>query len=424
MVVDYQNAGGQLKFYPRARLAPPSRPVSSLCTFPYNRLMSPRVRLLVALASTLVIGYIAVGSLLGRVLGDTTYGQLSVFNEVVRLVLEAYVEPVNLDRAMAGARLGLTDALDGDSAYLDEDEMKLYNQTSKDDADVGLLLSRRGPFLMVVSSRAGSAGEKAGIKAGDVIKTIDGKQSRPLSAPVGQRLLRGAPGSVVKLTLLRAGSDSVEVSLVRERLVPASPRERVLPDGTGYIKVPEIDARTSDEVRAELDSLRRDGARALILDLRGSGFGTPADGVKVAELFLKGGTVAKLAGAKYPEQVFTADPARSAWGLPIAVLIDTGTAGPAEVIAAALLDAGRGPVVGERSFGRAPLQRLVSLPDGGLLVTVAKYSSPKGTAIHGRGVEPSVPVEAAEEEEGAPAGRDPILEKAQELLRAEARKAA
>jgi carboxyl-terminal processing protease len=108
----------------------------------------------------------------------------------------------------------------------------------------------------------------------------------------------------------------------------------------------------------------------------------------------------------------------------MAVLIDTGTAGPAEVVAAAVLDASRGPVVGERSFGRAPLQRLVTLPDGGLLVTVAKYSSPKGTAIHGRGVEPSVAVDAQEEEEDGTPGRDLILEKAQELLKAEVQKAA
>ena len=386
--------------------------------------MSPRTRLLVALISTVLIGYIAVGSLLGRVLGDTTYGQLSVFNEVVRLVLEAYVEPVNLDRAMAGARLGLTDALDGDSAYLDPDELKLYNQTGKDDADVGLLLTRRGPFLMVVSTRSGSPAEKAGLKAGDVIKTIDARQSRPLSAPIGQRLLRGAPGSVVKVTLMRPGSDSVDVSLVRERAVLAPPRGKLLSDGAGYVKLPEIDPRTADDLRAELDSLRRAGARALILDLRSAGFGAPADGVKVAELFLKGGVVTKLAGAKHPEQVFTADPARSAWGLPMAVLIDTGTAGPAEVVAAALLDASRGPLVGERTFGRAAVQKPVPLVEGGLLVTVAKYSSPKGTAIHGRGVEPTVPLEPADEEDGAPSGRDLILEKAQELLKGEAKKAA
>ncbi|PYQ15982.1 MAG: hypothetical protein DMF80_06665 [Acidobacteria bacterium] len=139
---------------------------------------------------------------------------------------------------------------------------------------------------------------------------------------------------------------------------------------------------------------------------------------------MKGGIVTKLAGARYPEQVFTADPGRSAWSLPVAVLIDTGTAGPAEVVAAAPLDAGRAPVVGERTFGRAALQKLVSLPEGGgLLVTVAKYSSPKGTAIHGHGVEPSVAVETPEEEEGAP-GRDLVLEKAQELLKGDAKKAA
>jgi len=387
--------------------------------------MSARTRLLVALASTLIIGYIAVGSLLGHVLGDTTYGQLSVFNEVVRLVLEAYVEPVNLDRAMAGARLGLTDALDGDSAYLDDEELKLYTQATKDDAEVGLLLCRRGPFLMVVSSRAGSPAEKAGIKAGDIIKTIDGRQSRPLSPPVGQRLLRGAPGSVVKLTLMRAGSDSVDVSLVRERAVLPVPKGRILPDGTGYVKITEIDPKTSDDLRPELDSLRRGGAKSLIIDLRGAGFGAPGDGVKVAELFLKGGVVTKLAGAKYPEQVFNADPTHTAWTQPLAVLVDTGTAGPAEVVAAALLDAGR-PVVGERTFGRAPMQRLAFLPEGGLLVTVAKYSSPKGTAIHGHGVEPSVTVETPEpdEAEDAAPGHDLILEKAQELLKAEAKKAA
>ena len=94
------------------------------------------------------------------------------------------------------------------------------------------------------------------------------------------------------------------------------------------------------------------------------------------------------------------------------------------MVAAALLDASRGPLVGERTFGRAAVQKPVPLVEGGLLVTVAKYSSPKGTAIHGRGVEPTVPVEPADEEDGAPSGRDLILEKAQELLKAEAKKAA
>ncbi len=380
--------------------------------------MSPRGRLVVALVSTLLVGYVAVGSLLGRVFGDTTYGQLAVFNEVVRLVLDAYVEPVNLDRAMTGARIGLTDALDGDSAYLDADELRAYQQPPQGDADIGVVLTRRFSFLMVAAARAGSPAAKSGVRPGDIVKTIDGRHSRSLSPPAGQRLLRGEPGSIVKLTLLRAGSDPLDVSVVRERLLPLVPERKMLADGTGYLKVAEITPHVAEEVQGDLAALRRSGARALVLDLRGTGTGALGDGVKVAELFLKGGAVGKLEGARTAEQVFSADPAHSAWDRPLAILVDTGTGGAAEVVTAALLDAGRGPVVGEHTFGRAAVQKLVPLPEGGLLLTVAKYVSPKGKAIHGKGIEPTVTVELPDQEEteAAPPG-DPILDKALEVLK-------
>jgi carboxyl-terminal processing protease len=386
--------------------------------------MGSRSRLLVALLSTGLIGYVATGSLLGRVLGDTSYGQLAVFNEVVRLVIEAYVEPVNLDRAMAGARLGMGDALDGDSGYLDAEEFRLYQQPVKEtEADIGAVLTRRFAFLMVVAARPGSPAERAGLRPGDIIKSIDGRHSRPLSVPTGQRLLRGAPGSVVKLAILRAGSDPLEVSAVRERLTPAVPKGRMLEDGTGYLKLAEFPARVADEVRSEVEALKRGGARSLVLDLRDAAYGPPAEGVKVAEVFVKGGVVARLSGTKVPEQVFTADPTHEAWDRPLAVLVDTGTAGAAEIVAAALLDSGRAPVVGEHTFGRAGVQKAVPLPEGGLVLTVAKYSSPKGNAIHGKGIEPSVPV-AASEEAGEPSGHDAILERALQVLKGEAKKAA
>jgi carboxyl-terminal processing protease len=391
--------------------------------------MSPRARLFVALLSTSLIGYVALGSLLGRVIGDTSYGQLAVFNEVVRLVLEAYVEPVNLDRAMAGARLGLTEALDGDSAFLDDDDLQAYQQQPARDsqADVGLMLSRRFSFLMVVSARNGSPAQKAGLRAGDILKTIDGRHTRPLAAPLGERLLRGAPGSVVKLTVLRAGDDPFDVSLVRELPAPIPPQSKMLADGAGYLKLSEFPARSAEDVRAELESLKRSGARSLVLDLRGAGHGLPAEGVKVAELFLKGGIVTRLAGSHASEQVFSADAAKSAWTLPVAVLTDTGSAGPAEIVAAALLESAEIPVVGERTFGRAAVQKTFPLPEGGLVLTVAKYVSPKGKPIHGRGIEPSVPVRAPGDEpyelEAGPT--DPILDKALEILKSsEVKKAA
>jgi carboxyl-terminal processing protease len=392
--------------------------------------MSPRTRLLVALTSTGIVCYVFVGILLGHVLGDTTYGQLAIFNEVVRLVRDSYVEPINLDRAMTGARLGLTEALDGDSAYLDDEEFKAYQQpASKDAAEVGILLSRRLSYLMVVSARAGSPADKAGVRPGDVLKTVDGRYARFLPAPVGQRLLRGAPGSVVKVTVLRAGSDALDLSLVRERLTPLAPTSKMLKDGVGYLKVPEFAAKAGDEVRGELEALKKAGARQLVLDLRGSGHGVAGEGVKVAELFLKGGTIAKLSGVKSPEQVFSADAARSVWDRPMAVLVDNGTAGGAEIVAAALLDSGRAPLVGEHTFGRAAVQKTVPLEEGGLVLTVAKYSSPKGNAIHGKGLVPSVPVETPDEDEpvdpAAPHPADPILEKALEVLQGgEVKKAA
>jgi carboxyl-terminal processing protease len=163
-----------------------------------------------------------------------------------------------------------------------------------------------------------------------------------------------------------------------------------------------------------------------VLDLRGAAFGPPADAVRVAELFLKGGVVARLAGRKSAEQVFTADATRAAWDLPLAVLVGTGTSGPGEVVAAALLDADRATLVGERTFGRAAVQKAVPLFDGGLIVTVAKYVTPKGAPIHGRGIEPGVRVETPEEEdvEAGVSSADPALDKAIELLAGQDRKAA
>jgi carboxyl-terminal processing protease len=320
---------------------------------------------------------------------------------------------------MAGARLGLGDALDGDSGYLDPDEFRLYQQPAREmDAEIGAVLTRRFTFLMVVATRPGSPAEKAGLRTGDILKSIDGRHSRPLQATTGQRLLRGAPGSVVKLVILRSGQDPFDLSVVRERLSPVAPSARVLDEGTGYLKITDFTPRVADDVRGELESLKRGGARSLVLDLRDSAFGTPSDGTRVAELFLKGGVVAKLAGTKVAEQVFTADPARSIWEGPLAVLVDAGSAGAAEIVAAALMDSGRAEVVGERTFGRAGIQKAVPLPEGGLVLTVARYSSPKGTAIHGRGVEPTVPVASRSEEPAeGDAPSDPVLDKALEVLR-------
>jgi carboxyl-terminal processing protease len=335
---------------------------------------------------------------------------------------------VNLDKAMSGANLGLTEALDGDSAYLSAEDFAAYEQGGDPGAgDIGLVLTRRFGFLMVVSTRPGSPAEKAGITTGELLKTIDGRHSRTIPVPLADRLLRGAPGSEVRLELLRARHDPRELKVVRERLSPVEPVRRQLEDGTGYLHVREFSPGTTDAVRGELEVLRRAGVERLVLDLRGAAFGRPEDAVGIAEAFLKGGIVARVGGRRETERTLTARADRNAWDLPLAILINSGTAGPGEIVAAALRDAERGPLVGAPTFGRAPVQRTIPLPEGGLLLTVAKYMSPKGTPIHGEGVQPGVLVQTPDEdtaEEGAAPKRDPVLDKALELLREAALKKA
>jgi carboxyl-terminal processing protease len=180
------------------------------------------------------------------------------------------------------------------------------------------------------------------------------------------------------------------------------------------------------EVKGEIELLKRQGVKKLVLDLRNAGFGAPADGIKVAELFLKTGVITKLSGAKFEEQVYGVESGKPAWDGPLAVLIDTGTAGPGEIVTAAMLEAGR-PVIGRHTFGRAAVQKAIPFEDGGgLVVTVARYSTPKGEAIHGKGLEPTVAVSSQDEDEdeGEAATHDLALEKALEMLKAEAKKAA
>jgi carboxyl-terminal processing protease len=384
--------------------------------------MSSRSRLAIALVSTALIAYVAVGALLGRVMGDTSYGQLSIFNEVVRLVVDAYVEPVNLDRAMAGARQGMSDALDGDSAYLEPEDFRLYQQAPREgEAEVGLVLTRRFGFVMVVAPRPGSPAEKAGLRPGDIVRSIDEKHIRQVSAVVAERLLRGAPGSSVKLDILRAGADPFDLTLVRERVLPSAPTGKMLADSVGYVKVAEFTPTAAEDLRTQVEALKKGGAKSFVLDLRSAAFGAPAEAAKVAEIFLHGGPVAKLVGRRQTEQLLQADSSKQAWTGPLVALIGNGTAGPGEIVAAALSEADRAKLVGERTFGRAGVTQPVALPEGGLILTTAKYVSPKGAAIHGEGLKPTVPVdERTEEDEDLPEDAprpDRPLDKALEILK-------
>ena len=388
--------------------------------------MTSRSRFALSLASTAFVLYLASGPLMRRALGDTGYTQLSIFHEVVSMIRETYVDPVNMDRTLDAAESGLLEALDGDSGYLNAADFKELQDGKRAAADTGIVLGRRFGFLTVVATRPGSPARNAGLKAGDFIKTIDGKHTHALAVAKAERLLAGEPGTTVKVAIFKSGNEAVESALVRELPVPSAPVARLLEGGIGYLAVPDLSDAVAPSLKLSISDLQAMGAQSLILDLRSSATGPLKNSVALAELFIKGGVVAKLASRNAPEQTLMAGDVSRPYTGPLAILVDRGTAGASEIAAACLLDADRATLFGENTFGRAGIQKQIPLDSGGgLVLTVSRYLTPKGVAINGKGLTPKTLVRNPESPEliGAP-GKDPILDKALESLKVGALKAA
>ena len=381
--------------------------------------MTSRSRFVLTLASTALVLYLASGPLMRRALGDTGYTQLSIFHEVVSMIRDSYVDPVNMDRTLDAAESGLLEALDGDSGYLEAEDFKILQSGKRGSAETGIVLGRRFGFLTVVATRAGSPARRAGVKAGDFIKTIDGKHTHGLTVVQGERMPAGDPGTAVTVGIFKAGAEAVDNSLVRERPAMAPPVSRLLEGGVAYIAVPDLADGVVGSLTGILASLRTQGAHSVVLDLRSSATGPLKNAVPLVELFLKNGVVAKLVSRTAPEETLMANSASNPYGGPLAILVDRGTAGAAEIAAACLLDAKRASLFGENTYGRAGIQKQIPLEGGGgLLLTVSRYVTPSGNPINGKGLTPKTLVRNPDSIDamGSP-GQDPVLDKALETLK-------
>ena len=388
--------------------------------------MTSRSRFVLSLASTAVVLYLVAGPFMRRALGDTGYTQLSIFHEVVSMVRESYVDPVNLDRTLDAAESGLLEALDGDSGYFGADDFKTLQAGKRAVADTGIILGRRFGFLTVVATRPGSPARKLGLKAGDFIKTIDGKHTHNLTVASGERMLEGQPGSTVKVAVFKSGTDVVESVIDRQPPIAAPPVSRLLDGGVGYIAASDLSDGASALVKSAVSSLLSQGSHALVLDLRSAASGPLKNSAALVELFVKGGVMAKLTSRNAAEQTLTATETAHPYNGPLAILVDRGTAGAAEIAAAFLVEVDRASLFGENTFGRAGVQKIIPLESGGgLLLTVSRYVTPKGQVIHGKGVTPKTLVRNPESIDliGTP-GKDPVLDKAVEALKQMASKAA
>jgi carboxyl-terminal processing protease len=387
--------------------------------------MTTKTRLSVLLLSTPVLAFVLVGGLMGKesFSNDQEYQHLRVFQDVVQLVMTNYVEDVKVDKVMEGAMRGLADGLDPDSAYLNPKQTKAVESgETLPEGEIGLELTRQY-YLRVIAARDGSPAAKSGLNTGDYVRAIDGKPTRDMSVFEGSRLLRGAPGSKVTLTVIRGNAaDPHEVALVREKSAPVAVTSRLIGTDVGYIRVPSFKNGTPEELRKHAADVTKAGAKALVIDLRRTAEGPMENGHAAARAFVKSGTLGIKAGREggAPRETIAARSGDASIDLPVTLLVTTGTAGAAELFAAALDGNDRAQLVGERTLGRAGLQKLVKLPESrALWLTYARYLTPGGDPIHGRGLQPDVQVEDPDVEFGVSQGpNDPILDAALERIKA------
>jgi carboxyl-terminal processing protease len=356
---------------------------------------------------------------------DGAYRQMRVYAEVLKKVQTDYVTEPNINNVTTGALHGLLESLDSDSSYLTPTEYKIYkDRPTTNVAQVGITVSKRFGYATIVSIQPGSPADHEHLSDGDVIESIGDQSTRELSLAVIRLMLEGKPGTTVALSVVRPRkADPDKLTLTRSIASPTPLAEQQYENSTIlYLKPGQLTAARVDEIGAKIKAAGK--TRKILLDLRDSNGDDAQQGVRLANFFIKQGTLATLQGQKFPTQTFTADPAICLTDAPVAVLVNRGTYGAAELAAAAIEDLKRGDVVGERTFGEGSVQKTIELPDGAaLLLTVAKYQGPGGKKIQDEAVTPTVavgrPIEE-EDEEAAPTKGDEPLDKALQLLKAKA----
>jgi len=365
--------------------------------FQKKNLMSMKTKAAILVSSFAVLLFVVVGSFGGvhASSNDGSYRQMQVYSEVLSRVQSEYVEDPNIPKVTDGALHGLVESLDANSSYLTAAAYKAYKaHKSEARGEIGATVSKRFGYADVVSVLPGSPAEKAGIEDTDIFESIEGQSTRDMSLPEIRTALSGTPGSTVNVSVVRARrAEPQKMSIARDVISVPPVSDKMLEDGIGYVKVDALTKGKAQEIAAKIKALEKSGAKKLVLDLRNTSDGEQSEGIATANLFLNHGTITYLQGQKFPREAFNADPAKAVTSLPVAVLVNKGTAGAAEIVAAAILENARGDVVGDKTFGDGSVQKTIDLPDGGaLILSVAKYYSPSGKAIMETAVTPNVVV--------------------------------
>jgi carboxyl-terminal processing protease len=332
---------------------------------------------------------------------ESPYGDLAQLARVLVLVENQYVEPVDHKRALEGAIKGMVHELDPHSAYLPPEDYRIFqSDTEGKFGGVGIEVDLRDDAITIIAPIEGSPAERAGVRSGDKIVTVDGQSSRgePIDRLV--RRLRGSPGSRVQIGVRRPGSDApLTFDLVREQIRVTSVVGKRLASDVLYLRLKQFQEGTHRELLEAIGRARQESPRSIsgvLLDMRSNPGGLVDEASEVADEFLDGGTVYSTRHRGQVVEQITARSGGALAGLPMTVLVNEYSASAAELVAGALQDNRRATIVGAPTFGKGSVQSIVDLPGGaGLKLTTMRYYTPSGHSIQAQGIQPDILVESS-----------------------------
>jgi carboxyl-terminal processing protease len=352
------------------------------------------------IGSLLLVLTLSVGGTVASKGTDTgaTYEQLRLFTEVLSIVQNQYVDETQSKDLIYNAIKGTLRGLDPHSSFLEPESYKeMQVETSGSFGGLGIEITLRDDILTVVSPIDGTPAHRAGIQPGDRIVKIDGVSTKDMQLADAVKRMRGKPGTPVTITVVREGwAEPKDFPIVREQIRIQSVRAYELENGIGYIRLRQFQEQTPTDLEGAIDKLTKSGAKALILDLRNNPGGLLTASVEVTEKFVEDGKLVVYTEGRVRNQNmrFTAHGKHPFTTLPMVILVNQGSASASEIVAGALQDYGRAIVVGTQTFGKGSVQTIIPLSDGsGLRLTTAKYFTPKGRSIHGKGLTPDIIVE-------------------------------
>ncbi|HEV8672603.1 MAG TPA: S41 family peptidase [Methylomirabilota bacterium] len=351
---------------------------------------------------------------------SATYEQLKLFTDVLAIIQNQYVDETEPREVIYGAIRGMLRSLDPHSAFLDpESYREMQVETSGSFGGLGIEITIRDDQLTVVAPIEGTPAHRAGIQPGDKIVKIEGLPTKDMTLVDAVKKMRGPKGTKVTITILREGSKELQdITVTREVIQVQSVKSQEIEPGLGYIRIRQFQERTARDLETGIEKFEKSGRFAgLIVDLRNNPGGLLSSAVEVSEKFLGDGKLVVYTEGRVRNQNmrFVAHARHAITDVPLVVLVNQGSASASEIVAGAIQDHGRGVVLGTQTFGKGSVQTIIQLADGsGLRLTTAKYFTPKGRSIHGKGIAPDIVIELPKEDPTVKPPSPPLSEAEQQ----------